>query len=290
MKGISISSSITTRESESFKKYLREISNIEPFATPEEEEICAVKAWNGDESAKKELVKRNLRFVISCAKQYLIKGVTLEDLVNEGNIGMAKAAEKFNPTMGFKFITFAVWDIKKSIHEYLTNNSRTIRLPNNKVNALNKFKKHTSNLEQLLERPPSTYDIVEHYPEYSMDDVEMLYDLLYNETSSSLDMTIGDDGATLCDLVPDSSMGNADMLVVKGDMEVNINNILSTLKPMDRDIIVKLFGLDGGTPCTLADVGNMYSLSRESIRQRKESAFKLLRGTFPITGNDILND
>ena len=291
MKGISISTSITTRESESFKKYLRDISNIKPFATPEDEEICAFKAWEGDDLAKKELVTRNLRFVVSCAKQYLIKGVTLEDLVNEGNIGMTKAADKFDPTMGFKFITFAVWDIKKTINEYLTNNSRTIRLPNNKVNALNKFKKHLSSLEQVLERPPTNYDIIEHYSsEYSMDEIEGLSDLLYNESSSSLDMSIGDDGATLGNLLTDSSMGNADMFVVAGDMEVNINNVLSTLKPMDKEIIVKLFGLDGETPCTLADVGDMMALSRESIRQKKEGAFRLLRNKFKTNAKDILNN
>jgi len=291
MKGISISTSITTRESESFKKYLRDISNIKPFATPEDEEICAFKAWEGDDLAKKELVTRNLRFVVSCAKQYQIKGVPLEDLVNEGNIGMTKAANKFNPTMGFKFITFAVWDIKKTINEYLTNNSRTIRLPNNKVNSLNKFKKHLSSLEQILERPPTNYDIIEHYSsEYSMDEIERLSDLLYNESSSSLDMSIGDDGATLGNLLTDSSMGNADMFVVAGDMEVNINNVLSTLKPMDKEIIVKLFGLDGETPYTLADVGDMMALSRESIRQKKEGAFRLLRNKFKTNAKDILNN
>ena len=291
MKPISISTSITIRESESFNQYLKDISSIEPFATPKDEEACAFKAWNGDEDAKKELVRRNLRFVVSCAKQYVINGVKLEDLVNEGNAGMVKAADRFNPTRGFKFITFAVWDIKKSINEYLTNNSRTIRLPNNKVNALSKYKKHLSFLEQQLERPPSDLDILEHYSsEYSKGDIEMLNELIYNESSTSLDMTVGEDGATLCNLLSDSSMGNADMLVVKGDMEVNINNILSTLRPMDREIIIKLFGLDGETPCTLSDVGELYSLSRESIRQKKESAFKLIRGSFISTAKHMLDD
>lgn len=295
MKPLVITTKITSRESEAFKKYLKEVSDIDPFETPKDEYVCAMKAWDGVggsgcRKAKEELIKRNLRFVISCAKQYQIKGVSIEDLVNEGNIGIAAAANRFDPTMGNKFISYAVWYIRKEITSYLSNYSRTIKLPINKVDAVAKFKKKIALLEQKLQRPVEESDILNEYDEYSKDDVDLLYELT-NGDMTSLDMPVGEDGsASLYELLSDSSMGRADDLVMKADMEVNINRLFSVLKPSEKTILTMLFGLDGESPRTLADVGVEFGLSRESVRQKKEKAFKKIKGKFNNNAKAMLSD
>lgn len=285
MKPLVITTKITARESEAFKRYLKEVSEIEVFESPEEEQYCARRAYNGDEEAKTELIRRNLRFVISCAKSYQVKGVTLEDLVNEGNVGITNAASRFDPDMGHKFISFAVWYIRKEISSFLNANSRTIRLPNNKVDAVSKYKKRLSDLEQTLQRDVYDIDMLVAYgDDYTADEIDMLNELVYNDICS-LDMTVGEDGVELSQLLSDNSLGNADDLVIKSDMEVNIDALLSTLKPADRDIVTKLNGLDGQATCTLADVGEMYDISRESVRQRRDKAYKKIRESMGIKLN-----
>jgi RNA polymerase primary sigma factor len=277
MKQLVISQQITKRESESFKKYLQEISKIEPFATSKDEHDCAVKAWNGDKQAKEELIRRNLRFVVSCAKQYQINGGTLEDLVNEGNVGITNAADRFDPTMGFKFISYAVWYIRKEIFSYLSTSSRIIRLPNNKVDAVAKFRMNMSKLEQELQRPVDATDFLEAYDEYTKDDIDLLNELAFNNIAS-LDISVGeDDTSTLADLVVDETMGGADDLVMKSDMIVNINKLTSILTPSEKKILTMLYGLDGKAPCTLADVGEMFEISRESVRQKRDKAFRKIK-------------
>lgn len=306
MRPLVINQKITARETDSFKQYLKEVLEIEVFSTPEAEQKCAEKAWNGDIKAREELVNRNLRFVISCAKQFQNKGVSLEDLVNEGNMGLLNAAQRFDPSKGFKFISYAVWYIRKDIISYITNNSRTIRIPNNKVDAISKFKEKIITLEQELQRSVCPEDMMERYGvEYSTDangdvnvstegytkeDIEVLFELINNDISS-LDTPIGDDGySSLYDLLEDSSMDKADVLVARSDMKINVNMLLSKLKPIEREIIVKLYGLDGTPPSTLSDVGNIFDLSRETVRQKRDRAFKTIQHKFRASAKNILND
>lgn len=280
MKSLVINQQITNRESDSFKKYLQEISKIEPFETTKDEHECAVRAWNGDKGAKDELIIRNLRFVVSCAKQYQMNGATLEDLVNEGNIGITDAADRFDPTMGFKFISYAVWYIRKEIIQFLSSNSRIIRLPNNKVDAIAKFRANVSKLEQDLQRPVEVGDLLEAYSDYSKDDIDLLNELAFNNVSS-LDISVGeDDSTTLADLIVDSTMGGADDLVMKSDMDVNINKLTSILTESEKMILTMLYGLDGQSPCTLADVGEVFEISRESVRQKRDKAFIKIKAKF----------
>ncbi len=289
MKQLVISQQITKRESDSFKTYLKEIAKIEPFATSKDEYNCALKAWNGDKQAKDELIRRNLRFVVSCAKQYQMNGVTLEDLVNEGNVGITNAADRFDPSMGFKFISYAVWYIKKEIIQFLSSHGRMIRLPNNKIDAVAKFRTNISKLEQELQRPVETNDILKAYSEYTKDDIDLLNELAFNNVSS-LDISVGDDdSSTLADLIIDDNIGS-DELVMKSDIEVNINNLISVLTPNEHKIITMLYGLDGQSPCTLADVGEVFNISRESVRQKKDKAFKKIKNRFRFNLNHILCD
>lgn len=291
MKQLVITNKITVRETDSFKQYLREIAEIEPFASPKEENECAVKAFNGDKQAKEELIRRNLRFVISCAKQYMVKGAKLEDLVNVGNIGIVDAADRFDPTMGFKFISYAVWYIRKEIMQYLSSNSRVIRLPNNKIDAVVKYKTNMSKLEQELQRPVDISDMLEAYDEYSKEDLELLGELSSNNTVTSLDVMVGeDDNTSLSDLLEDTMMGGADSLVMKSDMDVNINKIISVLSPSEQKIITMLYGLDGQAPCTLADVGEVFEISRESVRQKRDKAFRKIKGRFRHNIEHLLYD
>ena len=276
MKSLVITTKITARESDAFKRYLREVSEIEKFNSPEEEQYCAMRAFKGDKAAKEELIRRNLRFVITCAKHYTIKGVSLEDLVNEGNIGITNAANRFNPEKGFKFISYAVWYIRKEMTSFLNSHSRTIRLPNNMVDAVTKYKTKISNLEQLLQRDVCDSDIQDAYPDYTKEDLEILNELAFNEVGS-LDVLVGEDGVELSQLLEDKSMGGADDLVIKSDMKININALLSNLKPVDRDIVTKLNGLDGKSSCTLSDVGIIHNMSRESVRQRRDKAYRIIK-------------
>lgn len=291
--------SITTRETDSFKTYLSEISKIPQFNSPQEEYECAMKSWgtgkdgraNGCEKAREELVRRNLRFVVSVAKQYIVNGVKLEDVVNEGNIGISTAAERFNPTMGNKFISYAVWYIRKDIITYISNYSRMIKLPNNKINALSKFKKNMSFLEQKLERTVENHDMVDEYPDlYNIEDVMLLSELSDNNTTS-LDMPLGtDDGSgTLHDILSNPSISRADELVNKNDNVVNVKRLLKVLKPQEEAILIMLYGLDGNKPLTLADIGEELGMSRERVRQKKEIAIRRIKRRYNINLKNIAN-
>lgn len=290
MKSLKITSKITTRESEAFNRYLKEVSVIEPFESAEDEYECAVRAFNGDNGAREELIKRNLRFVISAAKQYQIKGVSLEDLVNEGNIGIARAAKRYDPTMGNKFISYAVWWIRKELINFLSTHSRTIKLPTNKVGAVSKFKSRITDLEQRLQRVVTKTDVIEAYDDYTCDDVELLFELS-NSDVTSLDMKMGndEDSSTLHEVLSDDSFGRADELVMKSDMEVNINRLFTVLKPNEMEIITMLYGLNGDSPRTLEDVGNHFKISRESVRQRRDKAFTKIKGKFNHTAKHMIN-
>ncbi len=256
MKQIRITASLTNREAVSFKQYLKDIAEINLF-TPEEEIVCTKKASSGDISAREELVRRNLRFVVSVAKLYVTSTNHIEDLVNEGNIGLIKAAEKFNPEMGVKFISYAVWWIQKIILEYLANNGRIVRLPVNKLNSMSKLEKKINYLEQRLSRTVDISEIIDEFgEEMSKENLELL-DVLTTYSVDSLDREIGGDESgttTLGDLISDdSAFKTTDILTIESDIKVEVSRVLKTLKPRDQRIIIALFGLDGNPPMTLKE-------------------------------------
>lgn len=279
MKQLVITARVTNRESESFQLYLKEIAQI-PVFTPEEENECALKASLGDEKAREELIKRNLRFVVSVAKQYATAANPLEDLVNEGNIGLMKAADKFQPERGFKFISYGVWHIRKLILEYLSKNGRMVRLPANKINALSKLDKMIVDLEQKLGRNVDIQEIVaELDAELDGTDYAQL-DVLNSYSIDSLDREIdGDDSShTLSDMLADTDTFRApDHLLVDGDIKFNIDRILNTLKPRERQIICSIYGLDGHARKTLKEIGEDFGVTREMIRQIKEKTLETLK-------------
>ena len=298
MKQLTITTKLTNRENQSFVQYLREVSEIKVL-TPEEEVILTDKASSGDKQAIEELVKRNLRFVVSVAKQYATPQNPVEDLVNEGNIGLMMAAERFDPKTGFKFISYAVWWIRKVIMEHLSKNGRLIRLPSNKINALSKLDKQINELEQKLGRNVSIREVMDNYnvdvdvldalSNYgkSSSDLEVL-NMLSGYSMDSLDRELGHDenGSTLGDNVVDDTFGTNDHNLIHDDMKSELNKVLDTLKPRDRQVIVALFGLDGSIPRTLKDVGDERGVTREMVRQIKEKSLVKLRKR--LHGSEIL--
>jgi RNA polymerase primary sigma factor len=268
MKQIGINASITSRESESFNKYLKEISKITPF-TLEEERICAKKASNGDLDAREELVKRNLRFVVTVAKQYVTSNSPLSDLVNEGNLGLIMAAERFNPDNNVKFISYGVWWIKKVIIEHISKYNRMVRLPSNKISLLSKLDKLISEHEQ---KTGYKVDIQQLSDELDTDEFEHM-DVLTSYRMDSLDKQFGDsegEGGTLLDLLSDdTSFKSTDHLVSELDHNSTIMTSLGSLREKDKHIMILLFGLDGNEPRTLQEVSDIVGMSREMIRQIK---------------------
>lgn len=271
MKSFTINSLITKIENESFKKYLRDVSKIKNFENDEEIK-CAIKASNGDIKARQELVSRNLKFVISIAKQYVTQKCLLEDLVNEGNIGLIMAAERFNPNQNVKFITYAVWWIRKLIIEHINNNNRMVRLPLNKLTALSKLDKKISDLEQ---KNSYKVDINELCNELNSDEFECL-DVLTSYRMDSLDSEISsndDNGMTLLDILNnDEYYQKTDYLVDVCNYKQTLNEKLNNLKTRDKEILILLFGLDGKEPRTLKEVGIVYDLSIEMVRQIKNKS------------------
>jgi len=267
MKSLTISNLITSRENDSFKKYLKEVSKIKPF-TVEEEAACALKAFNGDKKAKEELVIRNLKFVISVAKQYVTPQSPLEDLVNEGNMGLIMAAERFNPDEKVKFISYAVWWIRKIIIEHINKYNRMVRLPLNKITSLSKLDKLIAEKEQEKGRK---IEIHELSTDLNTDEYEAL-EVLTTYKMDSLDRQLGGedgDGSTLIDLLADNTFKSSDHLVTDSDHKTTLFKGLESLKARDKEIIILLFGLDGKEPRTLQEVSDIVGMSREMVRQVK---------------------
>ena len=278
MKKLKIHNKLTNRETGSFKQYLKDVAEIECFS-PEEETVCALKASLGDKDAVHELVTRNLRFVVSVAKQYASATNLLEDLVNEGNIGLIMAAEKFKPEMGFRFISYAVWWIRKIIMEHLSKNGRMVRLPANKINSLSKLDKKINELEQKLGREVDIQEVIDEFSDLSKAEDFNLLDVLGSYSMTSIDKEITSDGnLTMADfLTDDTTFKAADQMVIDGDIKNEISKILNTLKPRDKRIIIALYGLDGNTPMSLKDVGEEIGITREMIRQIKEKTLLTLK-------------
>jgi RNA polymerase primary sigma factor len=273
-----IERSITNRtKSKSFSRYLNEVSKIPLFETTEDELKCAFKVKNGDNDALHELVHKNLRFVISVGKKYESKDAPLEDLVNQGNIGLCEAAVKFNPETGYKFISYAVWYIRKEMLLYLKDSSRQIRLPQNKFSELSKFNIEVSRLTQKLERIPDVSEILGEIPKYSDDKVETI-SKISNMTMTSLDKPLVDErgASTLGDML-ESELNPTDSVFMNEKNPELINLLLSSLTDKQKLIITAMFGLGGSQQRTLNDVADELNLSREAVRITQKKVLRKLR-------------
>ncbi len=275
MRQLKITKSITNRESASLDKYLQEIGREELISVEEEVEL-AQRIKKGDQEALEKLTRANLRFVVSVAKQYQNQGLSLPDLINEGNLGLIKAAEKFDETRGFKFISYAVWWIRQSILQALAEQSRIVRLPLNQVGSLNKINKALSKFEQENERMPSSEELAEilDIPREKISDT-----LRVSGRHVSVDAPFveGEDNSLL-DVLPNNDSPNADSGLVNESLTKEIERALSTLTERERDIVKNFFGI-GCQEMTLEEIGEKFNLTRERVRQIKEKAIRKLRNS-----------
>ncbi len=273
MRQLKITKSITNRQSLSLERYLQEIGREELLSADEEVRL-AQRIRNGDEKALEKLTRANLRFVVSVAKQYQNQGLSLPDLINEGNVGLIKAAQKFDETRGFKFISYAVWWIRQSILQAIAEQSRLVRLPLNQVGSLNKVNKAISKFEQENERHPSLTEIA--------DEVDIPIDKIHdamkvNTRHMSMDAPFGgDEENSLLDVIPNVNAPDADKELVVESLHDEVKRILSTLSIKDREVVEAYFGI-GQPEMTLEEIGLKYNLTRERVRQIKEKAIRQLR-------------
>jgi len=274
MRQLKITKSITNRDSLTLDKYLHDISR-EDLITSEEEVVLAVKIRDGDERALEKLVRANLRFVVSVSKQYQNQGLTLPDLINEGNLGLIKAAQRFDETRGFKFISYAVWWIRQSIISSIAENSRMIRLPLNKVGNLTKIKRGVSELEQYLEREPTVDEIAEKV-EMSSKDVESSISISGRHQSLDAPFSEGEDHG-LIDVMEDGSAPKADRDLMLHSLRQEIARSLETLTDRESDVLKMFFGIGMTHPYSLDEIGEKHGLTRERVRQIKEKAVKRLK-------------
>ena len=273
MRQLKITKSITNRESASLEKYLQEIGK-EELLTVEEEVELAQQIRKGDRKALERLTKANLRFVVSVAKQYQNQGLTLPDLINEGNVGLIKAAEKFDETRGFKFISYAVWWIRQSILQAIAEQSRIVRLPLNQVGSVNKINKALNKFEQENERRPSVEEIAAStdIPEDKVDDA-----LKANSRHVSVDAPFSDDdGGSMLDIMTDTNAPSVDKELLMESLREELRKVLGTLKERERLVIKDYYGIDTEEK-TLEEIGSRYGLTRERVRQIREKAIRKLR-------------
>jgi RNA polymerase primary sigma factor len=273
MRQLKISKSITNRESASLDKYLQEISR-EPMITVEEEVQLAQRIRQGDHRALEKLTRANLRFVVSVAKQYQNQGLSLPDLINEGNLGLIKAAEKFDETRGFKFISYAVWWIRQSILQALAEQSRHIRLPLNQVGLLNKINKEIARFEQQYERRPSPEELAEAL-EVPVEKIEDTLNQSGRQTSIDAPFVEGEENSLL-NILPNSDSNTTDHSLMAQSLSTEIDRALSTLTSREKEIIQMLFGI-GRQEMTLEEIGDYLGLTRERVRQIKEKALRRMR-------------
>lgn len=275
MRQLKITKSITNRESASLDKYLQEIGK-EELITVEEEVELAQRIKKGDQAALEKLTRANLRFVVSVAKQYQNQGLSLPDLINEGNLGLIKAAEKFDETRGFKFISYAVWWIRQSILQALAEQSRIVRLPLNQVGSLNKINKAYSKFEQEHERKPSPEELADEL-ELPADKVADTLRVAGRHISVDAPFVEGEDNSLL-DVLVNSDSPNADRALINESLSREIERALATLTERESDIIKLFFGI-GCQEMTLEEIGERFGLTRERVRQIKEKAIRRLRHT-----------
>jgi len=275
MRQLKISKSITNRESLSLERYLQEIGKVE-LITPEEEVMLARKIKEGDRKALDKLANANLRFVVSVAKQYQNQGLSLSDLINEGNVGLIKAAEKFDETKGFKFISYAVWWIRQAIMQALAERSRIVRLPLNKVGLNNKISKTMSLLEQQFEREPSTEEVASLL-EMDLQEVEETISTASRHISMDAPFLEGEEGSLL-DVLENPNANKTDAAMNHDEsLKLEINRSLAILKPKQRRVIEMYFGINHDHPYSLEDIGEQFQLTRERVRQIKDKAILKLQ-------------
>lgn len=275
MRQLKISQQITKRESKSLEKYLQDVSK-EEMITAEEEVELAIKIQNGDERALNRLVRANLRFVISVAKQYQNTGLTLEDLINEGNLGLIEAAKRYDHTKGFKFISYAVWWIRQSILKAAADNSRTIRLPHNRLGEIQKISKASNEFEQKNERTP-TADELSDLTEMDVAKVEMSLKMSKKQVSIDAPMSNDDDNNSLVSVLENSDTPDPSDNLLQESLSQDLERTLSYLKGMEAEVIRLFYGLGGSSEMTLEEIGNTFGLTRERIRQIKERGLRRLR-------------
>ncbi|MGK6352785.1 MULTISPECIES: sigma-70 family RNA polymerase sigma factor [Parapedobacter] len=275
MRQLKITQSITNRESQSLDKYLHEIGKVD-LITAEEEVILAQKIREGDQAALERLTKTNLRFVVSVAKQYQNQGLTLGDLINEGNLGLIKAAKRFDETKGFKFISYAVWWIRQSILQAIAEQSRIVRLPLNQVGSLSKISKAFSKLEQEYEREPSPEELADIL-ETTVDKVSDTLSNSGRHVSMDAPFVQGEEN-TLLDVLENSDP-DTDSSLIDESLSEEIKRSLATLTEREREIIVLFFGLGSNHQLSLEEIGEKFNLTRERVRQIKDKALQRLRHT-----------
>ncbi len=275
MRQLKITKSITNRESQSLEKYLQEIGKVD-LLTPEEEVDLAKKIKQGDQEALEKLTKANLRFVVSVAKQYQNQGLSLSDLINEGNLGLIKAAQRFDETRGFKFISYAVWWIRQSILQALAEQSRIVRLPLNKVGSLNKINRAFSELEQEYEREPSPEELAEVL-EIPTDEVETTLGVAARHVSMDAPFVDGEDNSLLDVLENGNTPKTDSQLEYNESLRREIERSLNTLTERQCDVIKLYFGIGVEHPMSLEDIGEKFGLTRERVRQIKDKAINKLR-------------
>ena len=287
MRQLKISKSITNREQGALDKYLADIAK-EPMITPDEEVELAQKIKMGDQIALDRLVRANLRFVVSVAKQYQNQGLSLADLINEGNVGLIKAAQRFDETKGFKFISYAVWWIRQAILQAVAEQSRMVRLPLNQVGFISRVKKTASYLEQLYQRKPTIKEIAD---ELDMPEEKIETALKVNAKEVSMDAPVSsDDDMTFIDTMIPEDNNEADREVVSESESAAIKRSLSVLNERERKIIIYYFGLDSNKNYTLEEIGYMMDMTRERVRQVKDKALKKLRTRSKKSLLHVLND
>lgn len=276
MRQLKISKQITNRESQSLDKYLQEIGKVD-LLTPDEEVTLAQKIREGDQLSLERLTKANLRFVVSVAKQYQNQGLSLGDLINEGNLGLIKAAQRFDETRGFKFISYAVWWIRQSILQALAEQSRIVRLPLNRVGSLNKISKKFSELEQHFEREPSPEELAEELEITSNEVVDTLK-ISGRHVSVDAPFVQGEENSLL-DVLENNTEVRPDQELMNDSLRREVLRALSTLTQREAEVVMYYFGLNGEQAMTLEEIGEKFSLTRERVRQIKEKAIRRLRQT-----------
>lgn len=285
MRSLKISKSITNRESESLEKYLQEIGRVE-MISPEEEVRLATLIRQGDQKALDKLTKANLRFVVSVAKQYQNQGLTLPDLINEGNLGLIKAAQRFDETRGFKFISYGVWWIRQSIMQALAEQSRIVRLPLNKVGLTNRISRTYSQLEQKLERAPTTEEIAEVL-NIDIEEVSATQRMASRHVSMDSPLSDGEE-STLIDVMVNGNAESADKQIMFNDsLRQEIQRSLTLLTPRQKEVICYFYGIGVDEPVSLEDLGEKYGLTRERVRQIKDKALEKLK---TCNGSNLLKE
>ncbi|PZW42639.1 MULTISPECIES: RNA polymerase sigma factor RpoD/SigA [Mesonia] len=275
MRQLKITKQVTNRESKSLDKYLQDISKVD-LITAEEEVELAQRIREGDQRALEKLTNANLRFVVSVAKQYQNQGLKLPDLINEGNVGLVKAAKRFDETRGFKFISYAVWWIRQSILQALAEQSRVVRLPLNKIGVINKINKTFSHLEQSLQRPPSAEEIAK---ELDMPTGQVKTALKNSGRHLSMDAPFkeGENDSNLYDVLSSGESPTPDDNLMQDSLSIEINRALDTLSTREADVIRLNYGIGNQPAMTLQEIGDTFDLSRERVRQIREKGIRRLK-------------